>query len=75
MAEYRVAIACAYRGYIRMYAITMHGLDEISPKDILYEHSPIKSLTGCDTLGLFATLNNANEIMVRLIVDKNICTN
>ncbi|CAF1143690.1 unnamed protein product [Adineta ricciae] len=64
MAEYRIAIACAYRGYIRMYAITIHGLDEISPKDILYEHSPIKSLTGCDTLGLFATLNNTNEIML-----------
>jgi hypothetical protein len=64
MAEYRIAIACALRGYIRMYAITINGLDEISPKDILQEHSPIKSLTGCDTLGLFATLNNINEIMV-----------
>lgn len=64
MAENRVAIACALRGYIRMYAITINGLDEITPKDILYEHSPITSLTGCDTLGLFATLNKANEIMV-----------
>ena len=64
MAEYRIAIACALRGYIRMYAITINGLDEISPKDILHEHSPIKSLTGCDTLGLFTTLNNINEIMV-----------
>ena len=64
MAENRIAIACALRGYIRMYAITTYGLDEISPKDILYEHSPIKSLTGCDTLGLFASLNNMNEIMV-----------
>ncbi|CAF0778709.1 unnamed protein product [Adineta steineri] len=64
MAEYRIAIACALRGYIQMYLITIHGLDEISPKDILYEDSPIKSLTGCDTLGLFATLNNANEIIL-----------
>lgn len=64
MAEYRIAVACAQRGYIRMYAITISGLDEISPKNILHEHSPIKSLTGCDTLGIFATLNKANEIMV-----------
>jgi hypothetical protein len=64
MAENRIAIACALRGYIRMYTITTYGLDEISPKDILHEHSPIKSLTGCDTLGLFASLNNINEIMV-----------
>ncbi|UJR31151.1 hypothetical protein I4U23_018658 [Adineta vaga] len=64
MAEYRIAIACAYRGYIRMYAITINGLDEISPKDILHEHSPIKALTGCETIGLFTTLNNTNEIML-----------
>jgi len=70
MAEYRIAIACALRGYIRMYAITINGLDEISPKDILQEHSPIKSLTGCDTLGLFATLNSINEIMVHELYDR-----
>jgi hypothetical protein len=64
MAEQRIAIACALRGYIRMYAITSYGLDEIIPQDIIYEHSPIKSLTACDTLGLFSTLNNLNEIMV-----------
>ncbi len=64
MAEQRIAIACALRGYIRMYSITSYGLDEITPQDILHEHSPIKSLTGCDTLGLFSTLNNQNEIMV-----------
>jgi hypothetical protein len=64
MAEHRIAIACALRGYIRMYSIKIDDLDEIAPKDILYEHSPIKSLTGCDTLGLFATLNIMNEIMV-----------
>ncbi|CAF0980083.1 unnamed protein product [Rotaria sordida] len=64
MAEHRIAIACNQRGYIQMYSLTINGLDEISPKDILYEHSPIKSLTGCDTLGLFATLNTQNEIML-----------
>jgi hypothetical protein len=64
MAEQRLAIACALRGYIRIYSITIYGLDEIVPKDILHEYSPIKSLTGCDSLGLFATLNNINEIMV-----------
>lgn len=64
MAEQRIAIACALRGYIRMYAITSYGLDEITPQDILYEHSPIKSLTACNTLGLFSTLNNQNEIML-----------
>jgi hypothetical protein len=64
MAEQRIAVACALRGYIQMYAITSNGLDEISPKDILHEHSPIKALTGCDTLGIFSTLNNMNEIMV-----------
>ena len=64
MADHRIAMACAQRGYIRMYNITIDGLDEITPKDILREHSPIKSLTGCDSLGLFASLNNANEIMV-----------
>jgi len=68
MAEQRIAIACALRGYIQMYSITIYGLDEISPKDILHEYSPIKSLTGCDTLGLFATLNNINEIMVKNII-------
>ncbi len=64
MAENRIAIACANRGYIQMYSITINGLDEIAPKDILHEHSPIKSLTSCDTLGIFSTLNNVNEIMV-----------
>ncbi|CAF4622067.1 unnamed protein product [Rotaria sp. Silwood1] len=64
MAEQRIAIASYSRGYIQMYAIAINGLDEISPKDILHEHSPIKSLTGCDTLGLFATLNTTNEIML-----------
>ncbi len=69
MAEQRIAIACALRGYIRMYAITSYGLDEITPQDILYEHSPIKSLTACNTLGLFSTLNNQNEIMVKNSID------
>ncbi|CAF4515317.1 unnamed protein product [Rotaria sp. Silwood2] len=64
MAESRIALACNDRGYIQMYSITINGLDEVSPKDILHEHSPVKSLTGCDTLGLFATLNTANEIML-----------
>lgn len=64
MAEQRIAIACALRGYIRMYEITISGLDEIAPKDIIHEYSPIKSLTSCDALGLFATLNNMNEVMV-----------
>lgn len=64
MAESRIAIACAFRGYIRMYAISTYGLDEIAPKDILREHSPIKSLTACDTTGIFASLNSVNEIMV-----------
>ena len=64
MAEQRIAIACALRGYIQIYAITTFGLDEIAPKNILPEHSPIKSLTACDTLGIFATLNTLNEIMV-----------
>ena len=67
MAENRIAIACDFRGYIRMYAINMYGLDEVAPKDILHEHSPIKSLTACDTTGLFASLNSINEIMVRPI--------
>jgi len=70
MAEQRIAIACALRGYIRMYSITIYGLDEIIPKDILHEYSSIKSLTGCDTLGLFATLNNINEIMVHELYDR-----
>ena len=48
----------------KMYSITNYGLDEIPPKDILYEYSPIKSLTGCNTLGVFVTLNTNNEIMV-----------
>lgn len=65
MADNRLAIACAGRGYIRMYAVTTNGLDEISPKDILHEHSPIKSITGCESSGLFASLNNLNEIMVK----------
>lgn len=65
MAEQRIAIACAQRGYIQLYAITNFGLDEIAPKDIIHEHAPIKSLTACDTLGIFATLNSLNEIMVR----------
>lgn len=64
MAEQRIAIACALRGYIQIYAITAFGLDEIAPKNILPEHSPIKSLTACDTLGIFSTLNSLNEIMV-----------
>ncbi|CAF5137935.1 unnamed protein product, partial [Rotaria magnacalcarata] len=68
MAENRVAIACNLRGYIQMYTITQEGLDEISPKDILHEHSPIKSVTGCDALGLFATLNTTNEIMVNKLI-------
>ena len=67
MAESRIAIACAFRGYIRMYAISTYGLDEIAPRDILREHSPIKSLTACDTTGIFASLNSVNEIMVRQI--------
>ena len=65
MAEQRIAIACTLRGYIRMYSITIDGLDEIFPKDIIHEYPPIKSLTSCDTLGLFITLNNINEIMVK----------
>jgi len=64
MAQQRIALACSHRGYIQMYAITNFGLDEISPKDILHEHSPIKSLTACDTLGVFTTLHSRNEIMV-----------
>lgn len=64
MAGQRVAIACALRGYIQIYAITAFGLDEIAPKNFIPEHSPIKSLTACDTLGTFATLNTLNEIMV-----------
>ena len=67
MADNRIAIACAFRGYIRMYSITNNGLDEISPKDILYEHSPIKSLTGSESSGLFTSLNNVNEIIVKRI--------
>lgn len=67
MSENRIAIACNLRGYIQMYTITMNGLDEIAPKDIFHEHSPIKSVTGCDALGLFATLNSLNEIMVNKI--------
>ena len=64
MASQRIAIACALRGYIQIYAITTFGLDEIAPKNFIPEHSPIKSLTACDTLGIFTTLNTLNEIMV-----------
>ena len=64
MADVRLAIACQSRGYIRMFSVTDDGLDEISPKDILHEHSPIKSITGCESSTLFASLNNLNEIMV-----------
>ena len=65
MAENRLAIACAARGYIRMYAVGNDALDEIARKDILHEHSPIKSITGCESSGLFASLNHLNEIMVK----------
>ena len=64
MAEHRIAIACSLRDYIQMYSINISGLNEIAPKDILHEYSPIKSLSGCYSLGLFATLNHKNEIMV-----------
>jgi hypothetical protein len=47
-----------------MYSILPQGLDEITPKDILYEDSPIKSLTAIDLLGLFVSLNSANDITV-----------
>jgi hypothetical protein len=64
MADNCIAIACVERGYIRMYSILPQGLDEITPKDILYEDSPIKSLTAIDLLGLFVSLNSANDITV-----------